>query len=179
MLRTIRECDELTLAAFARKLAISRANLCDIEHGRKGVSVERAGALRDGESAIAWFYRVLRNAVVDHHRRRGAASRAMDGFARELDEPPAEVQEAVCACVLELARTLKPEYEEARRRLDVDGASVQGYAAEAGIQANNAGVRVHRAREALRKRVKAACGTCADHGCLDCACQPAPTPEKS
>ncbi len=42
MLRTIRECDELTLAAFARKLAISRANLCDIEHGRKGVSVERA-----------------------------------------------------------------------------------------------------------------------------------------
>jgi transcriptional regulator with XRE-family HTH domain len=42
MLRTIRECDELTLEAFARKLGISRSNLCDIEHNRKGVSLPRA-----------------------------------------------------------------------------------------------------------------------------------------
>jgi transcriptional regulator with XRE-family HTH domain len=42
MLRTIRECDEMTLEAFARKLGISRSNLCDIEHGRKGVSLPRA-----------------------------------------------------------------------------------------------------------------------------------------
>lgn len=42
MLRTIRECDSMTLDAFARKLGISRSNLCDIEHGRKGVSLPRA-----------------------------------------------------------------------------------------------------------------------------------------
>ena len=42
MLRTIRECDALTLESFARKLSISRSNLCDIEHGRKGVSLPRA-----------------------------------------------------------------------------------------------------------------------------------------
>lgn len=42
MLRTIRECDEMTLEAFAQKLGISRSNLCDIEHGRKGVSLPRA-----------------------------------------------------------------------------------------------------------------------------------------
>jgi len=41
-LRAIREGDELTLEAFAKKLGISRANLCDIETGRKGVSAERA-----------------------------------------------------------------------------------------------------------------------------------------
>ena len=27
------------------------------------------------------------------------------------------------------------------------------------------------AREALRKQVTRACGTCADHGCLDCTCE--------
>lgn len=31
-------------------------------------SLQKAGAIRDGESAVAWFYRVLRNALVDHHR---------------------------------------------------------------------------------------------------------------
>jgi RNA polymerase sigma-70 factor (ECF subfamily) len=34
-----------------------------------------------------------------------------------------------------------------------------------------AGVRVFRAREALKKRVMESCGTCAEHGCLNCTCQ--------
>jgi len=115
--------------------------------------VERADSLRDGESVVAWFYRSLRNAVVDHHRRRGAAGRAMDGFARELDgtvEPPVDVIEVVCSCVRNLSDTLKPEYANALRRIEVDGLSVAEYAAEIGVEANNAAVRVYRAREALR-----------------------------
>jgi pyruvate dehydrogenase E2 component (dihydrolipoamide acetyltransferase) len=55
-------------------------------------------------------------------------------------------------------------------KADVEGAPVQDFAAEAGITANNASVRVFRAREALRKQVKTSCGTCADHGCLECSC---------
>jgi RNA polymerase sigma factor (sigma-70 family) len=135
--------------------------------------VERAGTLRDGESAVAWFYRTLRNAIIDRHRRRGASDRALEAFARELETsqvPPADVKDAVCACVRTLSETLKPEYADALRRIEVDGMSVQGYAAEAGIQPNNAAVRVHRAREALRTRVIASCGSCAEHGCLDCTC---------
>jgi transcriptional regulator with XRE-family HTH domain len=42
MLANIRETDEYTLAEMARKLGISRANLCDIEKGRKGVGIARA-----------------------------------------------------------------------------------------------------------------------------------------
>jgi len=47
---------------------------------------------------------------------------------------------------------------------------VKDYAARAGLTASNAGVRVFRAREALRKQVARSCGTCADHGCFDCTC---------
>lgn len=41
-LRSIREADEISQVDFAKKLKISRANLCDIEKGRKLVSPERA-----------------------------------------------------------------------------------------------------------------------------------------
>ena len=44
-LRSWRLGEELSQAEFARKLALSRANLCDIEKGRKGVSAERAAEI--------------------------------------------------------------------------------------------------------------------------------------
>ena len=70
----------------------------------------------------------------------------------------------------QLAQTLKPEYADALERIDVQGTPVKDYAEHAGISANNAGVRVFRAREALREQVVRACETCAEHGCLDCTC---------
>ena len=42
MLAAIREGEGETLDVFARKLGMSRAKLCDVEKGRRGVSVERA-----------------------------------------------------------------------------------------------------------------------------------------
>jgi transcriptional regulator with XRE-family HTH domain len=41
-IRTIRECEEQTLEAFAKRLGVSRAYLCDVEKSRRGVSAERA-----------------------------------------------------------------------------------------------------------------------------------------
>ena len=41
--------------------------------------LERTGSLRDEGAAVAWFYRALRNAVVDYYRRNGARSRALAG----------------------------------------------------------------------------------------------------
>jgi len=125
------------------------------------------------ESALAWFYRVLRNAVIDHYRRGGASERALAALTRQLDEqaePGLDDRDAVCRCVVRLSETLKPEYAQALRRIDVDGISVQDFAAEAGITPNNAGVRVFRARETLRKRVVRWCGSCASRGCIDCSC---------
>ncbi len=130
--------------------------------------------LEQGESATAWFYRILRNAVIDQHRRRAAGNRKLEAFAVELEQHTAaepEVLGAVCQCVAKLASTLKPEYADALRRVEVDGVAVKDYATEAGITSNNAAVRVFRAREALRKQVAVSCGTCADHGCLDCSCE--------
>lgn len=138
-------------------------------------SLENAESLRDNEAVIAWFYRVLRNAIVDHYRRGGAEERALAHFAgREAHEvePPidAELHATICACVAGLVESLKPEYATAIRRVDLEGIPVVEFAREAGITPGNAGVRLHRAHAALRKQVALSCNTCADHGCLDCRC---------
>lgn len=41
-LRSWRMSEELSQADFARRIGLSPANLCDIEKGRKGVSIEKA-----------------------------------------------------------------------------------------------------------------------------------------
>jgi RNA polymerase sigma-70 factor (ECF subfamily) len=136
--------------------------------------IDRIATLREGESVVAWFYRSLRNAATDTFRRKGAEGRALERAAHELsqsEEPGPELQDAVCRCVARLADTLKPEYAVALRRIEVDGLSVKDYAAEAGVSPGNAAVRVFRAREALRQQVAAACGSCAEHGCLECHCK--------
>lgn len=130
-------------------------------------------SLRDGEAVVPWFYRTLRNATVDYYRRTKSADRALTQFAEEIEtsEEPSEMMRGeVCRCVARLADTLKPEYADALRRIEVDGISVTRFAEEQGISKNNAAVRVFRAREALRRQVVASCGTCAEHGCVSCTC---------
>ena len=138
-------------------------------------AIERAPALRDGDSVIAWFYRLLRNAVTDQYRRRGAEDRALAWVAGTTEQsepaPDSDLQATVCGCVGSLVQTLKSQYAKALQRVELDGASLATYAQETGITPNNAGVRLHRAREALRRQVILSCGTCSTHGCLDCACR--------
>lgn len=125
------------------------------------------------ETAVGWFYTVLRNAIVDYRRRKTVADKRLEAYASDAAVEPEhdeELHRVVCKCVADLASTLKPEYADALRRIEVDGMPVKDYADEVGISSSNAGVRVFRAREALRKQVVRSCGTCAEHGCLDCSC---------
>lgn len=157
--------------AFVERRVGSREVAEDLLQEAFTRGLDRAGSIRKGESVQAWFYRALRNAVIDHYRRNDARRRSLERFAADLEaaEEP-ELAAAVCQCVLALADTLKPEYAEAIRSIDLDGMAVKSFAEAHGLTASNAGVRVFRAREALRKQVARSCGTCAEHGCLDCTC---------
>jgi RNA polymerase sigma-70 factor (ECF subfamily) len=138
--------------------------------------VTRPDQAPDGEAVIPWFYRSLRNAAIDQFRRRGAADRAFEAFAHELEtheSPEPELEGEICACVTRLTTTLKPEYAEALQAIEVGGTPVKAFAEQKGLSASNAAVRVFRARAALKKRVTESCGTCAEHGCMNCTCQSA------
>jgi RNA polymerase sigma-70 factor (ECF subfamily) len=159
---------------FLERRTGSREVAEDLLHEAYLRGMERVGELRDDASAVAWFYRILRNALTDHWRHRDVERRAAETLRAEAgDEEPAadpELMAEVCRCVEGVVDTLKPEYAEAIRRVDLGGASVASFAGEAGITAGNASVRLHRAHAALKQRLLATCGACATHGCLDCRC---------
>lgn len=163
------------LLRYVERRVGSRALAEDILQDAFVRSLERGDEIRD--SALGWLYRVLRNAVIDHARRNTVASQRLEAFAAELSSV-ADADDAwarvACRCVADLAATLKPEYAEVLREVEVEGVAVKDFAAAHGISASNAGVRVFRARDALRKQVARACGTCAEHGCGDCTCSIAP-----
>ena len=47
--------------------------------------IERANTLQNQESVTAWFYRTLRNSVVDHYRRAGARAVVAEASAADPD----------------------------------------------------------------------------------------------
>lgn len=131
---------------------------------------------RDGqpkESMVAWFYRILRNVVIDHYRSRAAEGRKSESLVRfgELPESITETDKArLCGCFRELLPALKPEYADLIRRIDLEEASHAQVAEDLGLSANTLSVRLHRARQSLRMNLERTCGLCTKHGCLDCTC---------
>ncbi len=158
--------------AFLERRVESREAAEDILQEAFVRGLERGGEVRDEDSVVAWFYRLLRNAVVDHYRHKASAERAMEAYGREFVsvEPAPEIQEEICRCLSGLLDSLKPEYRQALRLVDMEDGSLKELATQVGISEGNAAVRVHRAREALRKQVRLSCGICAEHGCLNCSC---------
>src|SRR5215510_1336653 len=88
--------------SFLEKRVESRAVAEDILQSAFVRGLERGGELRDEESTVAWFYRVLRNAIIDHYRHRASMERANEGWGKEFitqQAPAAELQQEICHCV--------------------------------------------------------------------------------
>jgi RNA polymerase sigma-70 factor (ECF subfamily) len=135
-------------------------------------ALEHGSQLRDEESVVAWFYRILRNAIIDHYRRGSARSKAHELFGAEAPTSyEAELEQKVCACIGDVIGDLKTEYREAIERVDLAGESVESFAQLQNTTANNASVRLHLARKAAAKKLVQVCGVCAEHKCLDCTCR--------
>ena len=149
-----------------------RATAEDILQSAYLKAVEHGSEIRDDESTVAWFYRILRNAITDHYRRRAARTSAHKAFAGETPiSYEAEVTETVCACIGDVIHDLKSEYRTAIEQVDLGGMTVDAFARSQQTSANNASVRLHRARKAVAKKLTTVCGACAEHKCLDCTCR--------
>jgi RNA polymerase sigma-70 factor (ECF subfamily) len=138
--------------------------------------IEKRSTLRREDKVVAWFYALLANSVVDLGRRRGAESRALQALSREIDVhagPVADLPRRECLCIARLLPLLKPDYRRALRTVDIDGEPLSELARRERISGNNAAMRLHRARRALARRVRAVCGPCADSKCADCFCRAA------
>lgn len=140
-------------------------------------AVENPPASLEEVGVVAWFYTVLKNTLTDYYRSRASELKKHTEFEtnREVhgktEEPsPDEIEAAVCECMNGLLPTLKESYAELIKRIDLGGESVSEVARDLGVTENNLTVRLHRARQSLKVSLERTCGTCTEHGCLNCTC---------
>ena len=159
--------------AFLQRRVDDRAIAEDILQAAYVRALESKGRLRADESAVAWFYRILRNAVIDHYRRRTTEGAALARWAQELESataPEPQLEETACQCIAGALDVIAPAYAEFLREVDLKEGTLAAYASAHGVTPGNAAVRAHRARAALRKQLIRCCGVCAEHGCVECKC---------
>lgn len=140
-------------------------------------ALESSATVRDNTSIVAWFYAVLRNAVIDHFRRRAAEITAYTQLAQDLAlqedavQPNPLARTFVCGCIEQVLPLLRPAYAELLREVDLNEMPLTDFAGRHRLTPGNAAVRAHRARAALRKQLALTCGACSLYACLDCICK--------
>lgn len=158
--------------AFARKRISDPELAADAVQDSLLKAVKSAGQLREGESAVPWFYRILRRTILDLYRRRDVRQRVLTEMPEDFEAVADEKEkENICGCLRGLLPTLKPEYAQAIEAVDLAEEPIESAAAKLGIASNNLKVRLHRARKQLHERLVQTCQMCATHGCLDCHCK--------
>lgn len=168
--------------AFVQRRVEDRGLAEDILQAAYMRAVEH-GPLREGESAAAWFYAVLRNAVVDFYRRRASEGAAIERYGDEFGReeamaPDVSAPTFVCGCIERVLPLMKPTYAEVLREVDLAEQPLSEFARRHDLTPGNAAVRAHRARAALRAELLRFCGACTVDRCMDCICK-VPLPARS
>ncbi len=133
-------------------------------------AMERAESLEDPDRVVAWLYRIHRNIIIDVGRQLSRERAAIDASAavpEPVDEPSATDP---CACSVTLAKRINPNYASILALVDSDGLQLREAAQALDVTVNNATVRLHRARQALRREMLEHCGVSSPQDCADCRC---------
>lgn len=157
--------------AFLASRVGNEADAEDILQSGLVKALKHSGEVHDEQKAVAWFYQVLRNVLVDHVRSRNAAARRDEAWTRDTATlaDDTEAHRQICACFEKLLPSLKPAHADLLRRVELQEESVASAARSLGITPNNASVTLHRARAELRTKLMDFCGDCS---CLDdCGCE--------
>jgi RNA polymerase sigma-70 factor (ECF subfamily) len=160
--------------AFVRRRVKDASTSEDILQIAYSRAVSQQQSLKTSASANAWFYRILRNAIVDHYRHSAVETRTLESLAPGMEAhapTPDMTPSNTCPCMATALHELQPGYEAILRQVDLEEILLETYSRIAGITPQNAAVRAHRARRALRKKLQDHCGSCAESGCLDCTCR--------
>jgi RNA polymerase sigma-70 factor (ECF subfamily) len=118
----------------------------------------------DLDDPVAWLYRVARNALIDHYRRRPGAEPVGDDhrpLERTASDPfaenPAEARRELSQCLPPLLEQLPEPYRSAVRAVDLDGSTHAAAARLAGISVPGMKSRVQRGRQHLRRLLTDCC----------------------
>lgn len=126
------------------------------------------------EALVPFLFRIVKNTLVDFYRSRASEEKKYIDLESELKGStgtPTELEKVVCECLADLLPTLHDDYAKIIDLIDLKNETTSTVARKLGITENNLGVKLHRARSALKKSLERTCGACTKHGCLDCSCK--------
>ncbi|MEM7173093.1 MAG: RNA polymerase sigma factor [Pseudomonadota bacterium] len=132
-------------------------------------AVEKAHTLREPARVLPWLYRIHANVAIDAGRKKAREQHLIEAMAQD-GEPVAPEATAVCNCSIAQAQNLSPNYAAILNLVDIDDLPLAKAAQVLNISVNNATVRLHRARMALKKRLLEHCGVTSPGACADCRC---------
>jgi RNA polymerase sigma-70 factor (ECF subfamily) len=135
----------------------------------------RKDQLRDVERMDSWLYAILRSTMNDHFRKVARRGRLAEAYGSEpealADDAPAQMAQ-FCRCLDGLIPALRDADAELIRRIDFGEEDRAAVAVDMDLTRNALGVRLHRARAALRDALTGHCGKCCKTGWDDCYCPP-------
>lgn len=170
-LATILAQRERALAAVARRLG-SREAARDVVQVALLKAIGGLDSVRRHESIVPWFHRIVSNVAIDYQRHSAAYRRALEKMAAYDGETAAmSAGKDRCKCLDDVLPTLRPAYAAMLRRVDLEDRRLEEVARQDGLTTNNARVRLHRARRALRRRWTEVCGGPPLERCAPCSCQ--------
>jgi RNA polymerase sigma-70 factor (ECF subfamily) len=136
------------------------------------------GQLRAEAALTAWLFRIATHVAIDHlrgHNRRAEVLEEGDPTERASDAEDAPglqrlvEQQEMSACVQRFLLDLPSVYRTVLLMHDLDGMTAAEIASSLGITLENAKIRLHRARVALRAALQAGCTfSCDERGVLVC-----------
>lgn len=159
---------------FTRRLGCED-EAADVLHDFYVKVLTRIGDVREHEKLRAWMRRVLETSLIDYYRAQGKKRQfEKEHYYLELASLDRDLKDdldfIVCMCFYKLLPTLKSEYADVLWYAELAGESRESIAGRFNISEGNLRVRLHRAREALRKRLEETCQSCPIHGYFACAC---------
>jgi hypothetical protein len=100
--------------SFIQSRVESREVAGDILQAAFVRGIEKGGLLCNEETVVAWFYRLLRNASIDHYRQRGSSERAALRVARRAGSGGSAAGPAVARAPLDRRRACRDRSRQHR-----------------------------------------------------------------
>lgn len=156
-------------AGRSRHLRYLRSRLASSEDAEDALQdaslnlIQHHHSLATIDKLDAWIGVSLRHTVVDRYRRAAARRRLTEALvAQPTDSSEPDDDETLTAevCLVATLPNLKTEYAMMLRQVYLEGVALKKIAEREQLTANNAAVRLHRARSALRQTMRHQCKTC-------------------
>jgi RNA polymerase sigma-70 factor (ECF subfamily) len=153
----------------SRHLRYLRNRLPSVEDAEDALQDATIKFLQSGEALAsvqhpdAWVGVSLRRIVVDRYRRAAVQRRLADAIAVEPVNAASDDDDELVMpmeCVKAAVETLHSDYAAVLRQVYLEEKPLKTVAAQLDVTANNAAVRLHRARGALREIMRSRCKAC-------------------